>query len=136
MSRGYFSLACGTLKWIYKSFANQPESTLQIVVLVEGEIECRVSIASTASEYPLAIFQIFRSLARKRKMLVGIIPNPYEERRRRMVNRKRNIQMNFYVTENKKRLIDERIKRLAFLPHSISFSFGNELKAEICNSSS
>ena len=53
-----------------------------------------------------------------------------------MANRKRNIQMNFYVTENKKRLIDERIKLLAFLPHSISFSFGNELKAEICNSSS
>ena len=65
MSRGYFSLACGTLKWIYKSFANQPESTLQIVVLVEVEIEGRVKIASTASEYPLAIFQIFRSLARK-----------------------------------------------------------------------
>lgn len=30
-----------------------------------------------------------------------------------MANRKRNIQMNFYVTENKKRLIDERIKLLA-----------------------
>ena len=27
-----------------------------------------------------------------------------------MANRKRNIQMKFYVTENKKRLIDERIK--------------------------
>ena len=47
-----------------------------------------------------------------------------------MANRKRNIQMNFYVTENKKRLIDERIKLIASLPHSISFSFGNELKAE------
>ena len=118
------------LKW------KQPKSPLQIVVLVEGEIEGRVSIASTASQYPLAIFQIFRSLARKWKMLVGIIPNPYEERRRRMANRKRNIQMKFYVTENKKRLIDERIKLIASLPHSISFSFGNELKAEICNSSS
>ena len=30
-----------------------------------------------------------------------------------MANRKCNIQMNFYVTENKKRLIDERIKLLA-----------------------
>lgn len=30
-----------------------------------------------------------------------------------MANRKRNIQMNFYVTENKKRLIDERIKLIA-----------------------
>ena len=118
------------LKW------KQPKSPLQIVVLVEGEIEGRVSIASTASEYPLAIFRIFRSIARKWKMLVGIIPNPYEERKRRMANWKRNIQMNFYVTENKKRLIDERIKLLASLPHSISFSFGNELKAEICNSSS
>lgn len=38
------------LKW------KQPKSPLQIVVLVEGEIEGRVSIASTASEYPLAIF--------------------------------------------------------------------------------
>ena len=118
------------LKW------KQPKSPLQIVVLVEGEIEGRVSIASTASEYPLAIFRIFRSLARKWKMFVGIISNSYEEWRRRMANRKRNIQMNFYVTENKKRLIDERIKLLASLPHSISFSFGNELKAEICNSSS
>lgn len=118
------------LKW------KQPKSPLQIVVLVEGEIEGRVSIASTASEYPLAIFRIFRSLARKLKMFVGIISNSYEEWRQRMANRKRNIQMNFYVTENKKRLIDERIKLIASLPHSISFSFGNELKAEICNSSS
>ena len=47
------------LKW------KQSKSPLQIVVLVEGEIESRVSIASTASEYPLAIFRIFRSLARK-----------------------------------------------------------------------
>ena len=31
-----------------------------------------------------------------------------------MANRKRNIQMNFYVTENKKRLIDERIKLLPY----------------------
>ena len=53
-----------------------------------------------------------------------------------MANRKWNIQMNFYVTENKKRFIDERIKLIASLPHSISFSFGNELKAEISNSSS
>jgi len=69
-------------------------------------------------------------------MFVEIISNSYEEWRQRMANRKRNFQMNFYVTENKKRLIDERIKLLASLPHSISFSFGNELKAEICNSSS
>jgi len=69
-------------------------------------------------------------------MFVEIISNSYEEWRQRMANRKRNIQMNFYVTENKKRLIDERIKLIASLPHSISFSFGNELKAEICNSSS
>jgi hypothetical protein len=43
----------------------QPFFHLQIVVLVEGEIEGKVSIASTASEYPLAIFRIFRSIARK-----------------------------------------------------------------------
>ena len=53
-----------------------------------------------------------------------------------MANRKRNIQIKFYVTEDEKRLIDERIKLIASLPHSISFSFGNELKDEICNSSS
>ena len=45
-------------------------------------------------------------------MLVGIIPNPYEERRRRMANRKRNIQMKFYVTEEEKRLIDEKMAQL------------------------
>ena len=36
-----------------------------------------------------------------------------------MANRKCNIQMNFYVTENKKQLIDERIKLLASLPYSM-----------------
>ena len=50
------------LKW------KQPKSPLQIVVLVEGEIEGRVSIASTASEYPLADFALFRSLARTVKI--------------------------------------------------------------------
>ena len=45
-------------------------------------------------------------------MLVGIIPNPYEERKRRMANRKRNIQMKFYVTEEEKRLIDKRMAQL------------------------
>ena len=39
------------LKW------KQPKSPLQIVVLVEGEIEGRVSIASRASWYQLAIFE-------------------------------------------------------------------------------
>ena len=45
-------------------------------------------------------------------MLVGIIPNPYEKRRRRMANRKRNIQMKFWVTEEEKRLIDEKMAQL------------------------
>ena len=40
------------------------------------------------------------------------IPDPYEERRRRMANRKRNIQMKFYVTEEEKRLIDEKMAQL------------------------
>ena len=35
----------------------QPFFRLQIVVLIEGEIEGRVSIASTASEYPLAEYR-------------------------------------------------------------------------------
>ena len=49
-----------------------------------------------------------------------------------MENRKRNIQMKFYVTEEEKRLIDEKMKQLpikqygayfrkmAILPHSTS----------------
>ena len=46
-------------------------------------------------------------------MLVGIIPNPYTERLGvEMENRKRNIQMKFYVTEEEKRLIDEKMKQL------------------------
>ena len=45
-------------------------------------------------------------------MLVGIIPNPYTERGAEMENRKRNIQMKFYVTEEEKRLIDEKMKQL------------------------
>ena len=58
------------LKW------KQPKSPLQIVVLVEGEIEGRVTIASTASEYPLANFEIFRSLARKFKNACWDNPKP------------------------------------------------------------
>lgn len=64
------------LKW------KQPKSPLQIVVLVEGEIEGRVSIAiaiaiaSTASEYPLANFEIFRSLTRKFKIACWDSPKP------------------------------------------------------------
>ena len=54
------------LKW------KQPKSPLQIVVLVEGEIEGRVSIASTASEYPLAIFSDFSGpLPENEKCLLG-----------------------------------------------------------------
>ena len=53
------------LKW------KQPKSPLQIVVLVEGEIEGRVSIASTASEYPLAIFGISGPLPENEKCLLG-----------------------------------------------------------------
>ena len=45
-------------------------------------------------------------------MLVGIIPNPYEKGRWRMANRKRNIQMKFWVTEEEKRLIDEKMAQL------------------------
>ena len=55
----------------------QPFYPFQIVVLVEGEIEGRVSIASTASEYPLANFEIFRSLARKFKIACWDSPKPF-----------------------------------------------------------
>ena len=40
------------------------------------------------------------------------IPGPYEKRRLPMANRKRNIQMKFYVTEEEKRLIDEKMAQL------------------------
>lgn len=42
----------------------------------------------------------------------GETPDPYEKRRLPMANRKRNIQMKFYVTEEKKRLIDEKMAQL------------------------
>ena len=51
-------------------------------------------------------------LPEQSKLLVGIVPNPYKERRWRMANRKRNIQMKFYVTEEEKRLIDEKMAQL------------------------
>ena len=53
------------LKW------KQPKSPLQIVVLVEGEIEGRVSIASTASEYRLRFFGFSGPLPENEKCLLG-----------------------------------------------------------------
>ena len=69
-------------------------------------------IASTASEYPLADFALFRFLARTVKIACWDIPDPYEKRRLPMANRKRNIQIKFYVTEEEKRLIDEKMAQL------------------------
>ena len=40
------------------------------------------------------------------------IPDPYKKRRLPMANRKRNIQMKFYVTEEEKRLIDGKMAQL------------------------
>ena len=40
------------------------------------------------------------------------IPDPYKKRRLPMANRKRNIQMKFYVTEEEKRLIEEKMAQL------------------------
>ena len=56
-----------------------------------------------------------------RKMLVGIIPNPYTESGAEMENRKRNIQMKFYVTEEEKRLIDEKMKQLPIKQYGAYF---------------
>ena len=39
-------------------------------------------------------------------------PKPLEERRKPMANRKRNIQMKFWVTAEEKGLIDEKMKLL------------------------
>ena len=40
------------------------------------------------------------------------IPDPNKKRRLPMANRKRNIQMKLYVTEEEKRLIDEKMAQL------------------------
>ena len=72
----------------------------------------RVTIASTASEYPLAIFPYFQVPCPKMKNACWDIPNPYKKRRRFMANRKRNIQMKFWVTEEEKRLTPEKMKQL------------------------
>ena len=37
-----------------------------------------------------------------------------------MENRKRNIQMKFYVTEEEKRLIDEKMKQLPIAAYALS----------------
>ena len=55
---------------------SRPKSPFQIVVLVGREYEGRVTVASTASEYPLANFEIFRSLARKFKIACWDSPKP------------------------------------------------------------
>ena len=115
-------------------FAYKPKSPFQIVVLIEGKTRVRGNLASTASEYPLADFALFRSPARTVKIAcwgaglrwrpqsvkrfealpepTGETPDPYEKWRLPMANRKRNIQMKFYVTEEEKRLIDEKMAQL------------------------
>ena len=45
-------------------------------------------------------------------LLVGIVPNPYTKGDANMENRKRNIQIKFWVSEDEKRLIDEKMKQL------------------------
>ena len=40
------------------------------------------------------------------------ILDPYEKRRRSMANRKRSVQMKFYIKEEEKRLIDEKMAQL------------------------
>ena len=66
-----------------------------------------------------------------RKVLVGIIPNPYTERRcgngkpkekyTDEVLRYGRIQMKFYVTEEEKRLIDEKMKQLPIKQYGAYF---------------
>ena len=45
-------------------------------------------------------------------MFVEIISNSYEEWRQRMANRKRNIQMKFYVTAEEKELMEQKMAQL------------------------
>lgn len=55
----------------------QPFYPFQIVVLVEGEIEGRVSIASKASWYQLAIFESYFSNPNS-KCLLGCAQTPFD----------------------------------------------------------
>jgi len=55
----------------------QPFYPFQIVVLVEGEIEGRVSIASRASWYQLAIFESYFSNPNS-KCLLGCAQTPFD----------------------------------------------------------
>lgn len=69
--------------------------------------------ASTASVATLADFRIFRSLPENVKMLVGIIPNPYEETEENdMANRKRPIVLRCPVTEEERQLIEQKMAQL------------------------
>ena len=52
---------------------------LRIVVLVKGENEGKVTIASTASEYPLAIFALGNPPLNPKNALLSI-PNPDTKR--------------------------------------------------------
>ena len=69
--------------------------------------------ASTASEYPLAIFG-FREPSLKPKNARWEHPKPCYEKRRdtTMANRKRNIQVKFYVTAEEKELMEQKMAQL------------------------
>lgn len=56
-----------------------------------------------------------------RKMLVGIIPNPYTERRRGNGKPKEKYTDEVYVTEEEKRLIDEKMKQLPIKQYGAYF---------------
>lgn len=69
-----------TVGYFYAHFLrNRPFEGIRSVVWVERKNEGRVTVASTASEYPLATFCRFRSLARNYKITCWDIPNPYAE---------------------------------------------------------
>ena len=91
----------GLWRFFFWFSENWPKISFQIVVWLDKRMGNEVTVASTASEYPLANFPACWD-----------IPNPYTKRRRFMANRKRNIQMKFWVTEEEKRLIDEKMKLL------------------------
>ena len=82
---------------------------MKVLVLLRYE---KRNDSKHSKRVPACEFLNFQVPCPKNQLLVGIVPNPYEERRRHMANRKRNIQMKFYVTEEEKRLIDKKMAQL------------------------
>lgn len=68
--------------------------------------------ASKAKEYPFGDFLIANALQTPQKIYWEHIPNPDEKRGNIMQNRTRNVQMKFWVTEEERNLIKQKMAQL------------------------